>query len=409
MKTLYPASVLALGLAALVVGSASCAESNDQNSTPPDASTIPDPSSADAGASPDASVDIDAACADAGDGGCTTQVLTCDEADFCAVPTNTDDRYALTGVWGSSANDVWAVGSAGTIVHWDGSAWSLIPSGRKDTLFSVWGSSANDVWISSSRSVILHSAGLQGGTASFTLEEPLDPDDPTNWMGISATKVWGTSASNVFVAGPAGYAWPPNSLWRRRVGFGGDPGADYIWDGASTFCQDYSVACPDVNSVWGTSENDLWVASNDGKIIHSNGPVGNGGSYEQWTTLKTTLTTKNLLGVWGTSASDVWFVGDEGTIRHWSNDPTQRFEIVESNTTEKLRAVWGASANDVWAAGDNGTIIHWDGTSWTNATATLPAGPKPRLYAIWGSGPNDVWIVGEAIALHYTGPKKGSR
>jgi hypothetical protein len=28
----------------------------------------------------------------------------------------------LNGVWGSGASDVWAVGGAGTILHWDGSA-----------------------------------------------------------------------------------------------------------------------------------------------------------------------------------------------------------------------------------------------------------------------------------------------
>lgn len=403
MKTLFPALVL-------VIGAASCAESTDQPGAAPDAATIPDPSSFDASSSSDASVDVDATCADAGDGGCTNQVLTCDEADFCVVPTNVDDRYALTGVWGSAANDVWAVGSAGTVTHWDGTAWSLVPSGHKDSLFGVWGSSASDVWIVSSLNVILHSTGIQNGAATFTVEEPLNPIyDPTNYLGASVTKVWGTSPSTVFVAGPGTAMWPPNSMWRRRVAFGEDPGADYVWDEASTYCQDYNHPCPDVNGIWGTSENDIWIASNDGKVIHSNGPVGNGGSVEQWTSFKTTLTTNTLRGVWGSSNSDIWFVGDEGTIRHWSNASNQRFEIVESNTTEKLRAVWGASANDVWAAGDNGTIIHWDGTAWTNATSTLPTGPKPRLYAIWGSGPNDVWIVGEAIALHYTGPKRGPR
>ena len=32
--------------------------------------------------------------------------------------------YALNGVWGSRASDVWAVGDAGTIVHWNGAVWA---------------------------------------------------------------------------------------------------------------------------------------------------------------------------------------------------------------------------------------------------------------------------------------------
>ena len=50
------------------------------------------------------------------------------------------------GLWGSSANDVWAVGQFGLIEHWDGSGWSTVPSGKSENLKAVWGSSANDVW-----------------------------------------------------------------------------------------------------------------------------------------------------------------------------------------------------------------------------------------------------------------------
>ena len=35
----------------------------------------------------------------------------------------------LYGVWGSSASDVFAVGDGGTILHYDGSAWSAMSSG----------------------------------------------------------------------------------------------------------------------------------------------------------------------------------------------------------------------------------------------------------------------------------------
>jgi len=63
------------------------------------------------------------------------------------VPTGVDARYALFDVWGSSASDVWAVGSGDTVIHWDGSAWKNLPSGRKDTMRAVGGRTANDVFI----------------------------------------------------------------------------------------------------------------------------------------------------------------------------------------------------------------------------------------------------------------------
>ncbi len=65
------------------------------------------------------------------------------------------------GLWGTHADDVWAVGSGGTILHFDGSEWRRIPLdpgytkvGLKDTL-SITRGSPDDVWIVSARSVIL--------------------------------------------------------------------------------------------------------------------------------------------------------------------------------------------------------------------------------------------------------------
>ncbi len=62
----------------------------------------------------------------------------------------------LHGIWGSGANDVWVVGHAGTVLHWNGSAWSGVTSGTTADLSSTWGSRANDVWAVGSPTEILH-------------------------------------------------------------------------------------------------------------------------------------------------------------------------------------------------------------------------------------------------------------
>jgi photosystem II stability/assembly factor-like uncharacterized protein len=52
---------------------------------------------------------------------------------------------------------VWAVGSNGTLLHWDGagSAWSVVPSGTTRHLYSVWGSGPRDVWAVGDKGTIL--------------------------------------------------------------------------------------------------------------------------------------------------------------------------------------------------------------------------------------------------------------
>jgi hypothetical protein len=60
----------------------------------------------------------------------------------------------LSAVTAISANDVWAVGTAGGAplsMHWDGSAWSIVPirpNGglRAENLVAVSGTASNDVW-----------------------------------------------------------------------------------------------------------------------------------------------------------------------------------------------------------------------------------------------------------------------
>ncbi len=384
------------GLAMLACAVASCAQSEGATGTPErNEVTVP---GFDAGSeiAPDGTDCIEAG----GDGGCASRERSCAEADFCEVPTGIDRRYALVDVWGSSARDVWAVGSGGTIIHWDGAAWTRVPTPYGDTLRSVGGSGVSDVWIVSSTSLVLHSTGF-GTAAGFVRLPPVYEADAKGGSGAwSLSKVWSPGPGAVFVGGPPRIAAadPSDSLWRYRFGVA----ADRAWDPVSTFCRVWP--CGGVEGIWGTSASDIWVIGPKGTVRRSTGPVGDGGA-EQWTTMEATLTTADLHGIWGSSASDVWIVGDRGTIRHWSGNGAQHWEIVHAPTTEDLRAVWGTGPSDAWAVGDAGTILHWDGTSWRAATTTLPEGSKPRLSGVWGSGPDDVWVVGEAVALHFEGVK----
>ncbi|AKV00302.1 hypothetical protein AKJ09_06965 [Labilithrix luteola] len=379
-----------VGLATLGCALASCAGSDETNATPAgNENTVPE---LDAGNQ----LALDAGCADAGDGGCGPRARPCAESDFCVVSTGVDRLYTLLDVWGSSERDVWAVGSGGTIIHWDGAAWTRVPIAYGETLRSVGGSGVSDVWVVSSTSLVLHSSGF-GTTDGFVRVPPVYEADAKGGTGAySLSKVWSPKPGTVYVGGPprAVAPNPSDSLWRFRFDVAGND----AWEPVSTFCRVWP--CGDVTAVWGPSESDLWVIGNGGTVRRSTGTVGDGGA-EQWNTLQTTLTTDNLHGIWGSRASDVWIVGDRGTIRHWAGDGNQHLDIMHAPTTENLRAVWGSGPSDVWAVGDGGTIVHWDGTRWSVPTTTLPEGAKPRLTGVWGSGPDDVWVVGEATALHF--------
>jgi hypothetical protein len=60
----------------------------------------------------------------------------------------------LYAVWGDRDDDVWAVGSKGLILHWDGAAWTREESGVAETLMSIHGAGGT-AWIVGERGTVL--------------------------------------------------------------------------------------------------------------------------------------------------------------------------------------------------------------------------------------------------------------
>ena len=56
---------------------------------------------------------------------------------------------------GSAADDVFAVGARGTILHWDGKEWSSMDSGSETFLTGVWGTGPHDVYATGSGGTVL--------------------------------------------------------------------------------------------------------------------------------------------------------------------------------------------------------------------------------------------------------------
>ncbi|AKV00196.1 Type IV fimbrial biogenesis protein PilY1 [Labilithrix luteola] len=414
MKRRWKTGALALAtgplLAIPIAAFASCATNSDERETSSEDASILLP---DGNPAADAEVDVDAGPADAGceptDPGCTTEVVDCSTVDWCLVPTTVSPLNALLAIWGTSNDDVWAVGSGGTIIHYDGTVWAPVPSGVQNTFFDIWGSGPNDIWVVSSTRLVLHGTGLQNGAAAWE-------NVPTSLPEASETAVravWGSSASDVrigsrgFTFQAAGKSYTGNQFLRTEYEDGG-----IGWrpiQGTETVTRYWASSPADV---WMTADNSTYAPQERGKTLHGMpsdagadaSPIADSLS---WAPVDS-QTNVTLLSIWGSSASDVWAVGGLGTIRHIT-PADERWQQVESKTIQPLRSVWGSGPNDIWVVGDGGTILHYDGTAFAPATVQLPLGRKPNLRAVWGSGPNDVWVVGDGVVLHYTGPKPGKQ
>lgn len=385
----------ALLVAAMIGSFASCAESDATAPAEHDARVITSDAAVDADAPPP----VDAGC-DAAESDCVTHELSCDDVPWCPTTTPLTTNYALTAVWGTSENDVWAVGSGGTIVHWDGTAWVATPTKIRSTLRAVRGSGPNDVWAVAMTDTIVHSSGFANGSAEWTLVNGAAPPK----SAIAALSLWssgpgdlriGTRARNFFDPNTGDYPWVDQYTLKL------DP------DGGSVGWEPV-LGEGNVYGMWGSSEADLWVVADNSerqkwqKGMTKHGTLGDAGLV--WKEVDSQSSFR-LEGIWGSSANEpVWAVGEQGTIRRMTAGAA-RWEIVASPTTENLHAIWGSRADDIWAVGDAGTILHWDGSEWKSSAAAFSLGKKPNLRGVWGSAADDVWIVGDTAALHYTGPK----
>jgi hypothetical protein len=377
---------------------ASCAAPDAGTEPEGEPATVPDAGAADGG---------DAGC-DVSNPACVTKPISCEDAAWCPVPTNVANLYALTAVWGSSKDDVWAAGSGGTVLHWDGLAWKPTPLPTetalpvKNTFHALWGSGPNDVWVASATNLIFHTDGFKNGTATWVRAPAAVP---SAFAPAPIYAVWGTGPDDLRFGGRAYRMRDTNGdvVVRNQV-VKKTSAAGIEWTGES--------GTATIHGLWGSSPDDLWlIGDNRGTKGWQVGLTMHGTRHGEdlvWTEVDSRAAIV-LRGIWGSSATDIWMVGDKGTIRHFGPNATE-WAVVESPTTETLQAVWGAAPNDVWAVGESGAIIHWDGAAWKPSLAAFPVNKKkPHLYGVWGSGPDDVWIVGDGIALRFTGNTGGAK
>jgi hypothetical protein len=171
-----------------------------------------------------------------------------------------DEDLTFFGVWGATADDVWAVGGGiGTalppaVQRWDGTSWSAWedpagPGPDGGVYFKVHGSAADDVWIVGNQGTALR---WDGTTLADTGAAELIQDDSGNapsllTIDVGATPVavggagqgvilhWDESTSSwtlrepEFAPGLLGVCSGPNGALRAV----GGQGSVYDWDGST--------------------------------------------------------------------------------------------------------------------------------------------------------------------------------
>ena len=343
-----------------------------------------------------------------------------------------DTMRALNDVYGSSGGCVFAVGAAGTILHYchcvcpgstgfggtacDGTGWEELDSGTNLHLTDVWVLSDNDAFAvgggwtgGSTNSLILRYDGanwsptITGVTVSVPFHgvwaEPSGQrayavavngnvcrHDSSGWSnkvlagGVVLDDVWGSSADHIIAVGGT---YNESNIWLSN-------------DDGTTWSERSSGAWPRLHDVCGSSAQDIVAVANGGTTLWS----GNGG--DSWTEASNP-TSSNLQGVWAEQGTGlVIAVGTNGTILR-STDFGRNWQLAADSGTYSatLNDVWGNSASRIFAVGSGGTIIK--STDGGHLWAQMGSPTGVTLHGVSGEqGGCSVFIVGDTgTVLHY--------
>jgi hypothetical protein len=320
----------------------------------------------------------------------------------------------LRALWGSSDQDIWGVGSAANdagvwpgrgsdLFHGNNYSWTTEPAPTTSTLLAVHGSSASNVWAAGTSGALLH---FDGGAWA---------QSQTQWAltGENLNTIWGTGPTNVWAGGDDGGifhwdggAWAlamtggasiasingsgPNDVW--AVG----PSDALHFDGTS-WSQHTSGLDAGFSVVWAASPSEAWASGPDGmdwSVYHWT----SSGGWSRSPNLSTGMHTQPSL--WGSGPNDV-YAGTETAFVHWDGGAWGPVTSTASGFWGQATRIWGTSAHDVYAAQPASSVVHWDGTGWSLVGALTGRSTA----ALSGSGPNDVWALGgnSLYALHWDG------
>jgi hypothetical protein len=250
------------------------------------------------------------------------------------VPTGKD----LFAIFGESPSKVWAAGADGTVLHFDGVAWSAVGHGIPDlsgiSLRGIWGEEGH-LYVVGDKGTVLHKVG-----ANWTREPSL--------TSYNLHSIWGSSLIDIYVGAAVGtILHRMGSTWVSETAMSGT-------------VQMMAVHGLDDGLVYavGTGAGIARRASGGWLTQFSNDPY-----------------TRNLHALWCFSPEEIWLLGKDGALVTRVADKWMTREIKGPYyRNHTFWGVWGwkdVAGSKAMAVGDGGSALSFDGTEWRDERTGL--------------------------------------
>jgi photosystem II stability/assembly factor-like uncharacterized protein len=276
----------------------------------------------------------------------------------------TPSSLLAISVSASNADDVWIVGTEGTILHTadHGKAFDHCTIASVEALTSVWAASRDDVWILGTE----HVFHIENGSTLATLSVALQ-----SHCGTPLNAVFGRAPSDVWIANGA--------LLHTKDG-------GTTWDRAHSCGESIDDGC--AAEIAGAAA-ELWT---DCPFI----AAGSGDGGATWSSGSWPPHTEEQMHV-AVSADDVWVVGQStGQIgRSVDHGATWSLESLGDGPFDRLfGSVWSAGRGWAWILADGVWGRH-------GKLPWIREFPEGIVSALGGRDEKDVWAVGpEGLVLH---------
>ena len=234
--------------------------------------------------------------------------------------------------------------------------WKVVDIGESETWYDLMGAEAGgdyEVFLSGGLGAVAwyHSAKDEWNHINLA-------------QSVEVTGVWATSHEYVVICGEGGllkryYDWKKNGV------------LDWYDDDLSTGIN------ADLEDVWGTGPDDLWVVGTEGAILHWDGT-----DWNQHTPSELGIGTPapDLAAVYTPEPGTAYIGGDEIFITYKDGVFTVDFDVVGAY---RIRSIYGA-AGKVWVGAEKGTVLELqpDGTFSPLSPITNPG---TMVNALWYS------------------------
>ena len=298
-------------------------------------------------------------------------ILRYDGSNWLKMATGVED-FELRAVWGTDSANVWAVGLHyvnqalhGIILHYNGREWSVSSSATYSPLFDVRGNKNGEAYAVGSDGTVLKYDGI---VWSFVKYDP-NLNDVT-WSEFRKLSVDPDGSLAVLDA------------WQNRIlSF-----HEETWSWIDT-AQEFTP-----NAIHGTLASSLLAVGSQGDMYR----------YDQgsWSLLTNVTTRSDLNAIHGNSPEKMFAVGKEGVILRYDGGT---WVPMESGVGLELRAVWASPWEFSLAVGAEGTILINESNGW----GPMKSGVTTDLNAVFGPPTSDfyaIYAVGKnGVVLYYDG------